>query len=170
MIVDGNGWKCHIVTYRGAAGPVSHDPRPDKRACKMHLAIIRTSLHRTRVITGELNKHRINHSLIYQLYSESGSPLTQRCSEWVIIRSHQLARSARAHWRSRFSVLVVRCVGSCITKKSGNRRRLASEERQSVNQTERGISVAYTHLLKCFFLAALIFCVTGVTKLSVGET
>jgi hypothetical protein len=33
------------------------------------------SLHRTRhIITGELNKHRTNHSLIYHLYNEPGSP------------------------------------------------------------------------------------------------
>jgi hypothetical protein len=95
--------------------------------------------------------------------------LTQLYSEWVVIRSHELARSARACWRNRFSVVVVRCVRSGITKKAGHRHRLASKERRAVSQTEQENSVKYTHLLKCFFLAALIFCVTGVTKLSVGE-
>jgi hypothetical protein len=39
-----------------------------------------------------------------------------------------------------------------------------------VKQPEQEISDRYTHALKRFFLAALIFCVTGVTILSVGET
>ena len=72
------------------------------------------SLHITRhIITGELNKHRTNHSL-YTVDLEA--PLAQRYSERIVIRSHQLARSARARWRNRFSVLVIRCVRSCVTK------------------------------------------------------
>ena len=40
---------------------------------------------------------------------------------------------------------------------------------QLVKRPEKEISYGYTHALKRFFLAALIFCVTGVSILSVGE-
>ena len=41
---------------------------------------------------------------------------------------------------------------------------------RSLSRASKKPTANTTHVLKRFFLAALIFCVTGVTKLSVGET
>ena len=56
---------------------------------------------------------------------------------------------------------------------SPNREMSAVLPLQNINFVKRPgqeISDGYTHALKRFFLAALIFCVTGVIILSVGET